>query len=192
MTNTPPGPAEFSAPRHKTIGSLAGKFISDKPAAKEVQKLLKKIGAASLEEIAPWADAIKPTSRNLPSDKDTKDFLKKFPDTREWHFVDLPVDTQSYDTKVYKAFIREDDIVHTLVECINILMGQSAKFSKPNALRWLVHLAGDLHQPLHIAYSYIDFSKKKPELVFKKDEILSRNLLQKSDRGGNKINLPIG
>ena len=83
-------------------------------------------------------------------------------------------------------------MVHTLVECIHILTAKSKKFSKPNALRWMVHLAGDIHQPLHIACSYVDYTKAKPELVFKRDEILSRNLLQKSDRGGNKILLPIG
>lgn len=183
---------EFSAPRHQTIGELADKFLQSTNAEKEVKKLLKKINAGSLKEIAPWADEIKPTVKNKPQDRETKDFLNKFPDSREWHFVDLPIDATAYDVKIYRAFTREDDVVHTSVECINILSGKSNKFSKPNALRWLVHLVGDIHQPLHIACSYIDYSKAKPELVFKKDDILNRDLLQKSDRGGNKINLPIG
>lgn len=92
----------------------------------------------------------------------------------------------------YAAFTREDDIVHMAVESIRILTGSSAKFSKPNALRWLVHLVGDMHQPLHIACSYIDFSQTKPKLIFSRNEILNKNLLQKSDRGGNKIILPVG
>ncbi len=73
------------------------------------------------------------------------------------------------------------------MECIDILMDKSTKFSKLNALRWLTHLVGDMHQPLHIACSYIDNTGTKPKLVFGKDEILSKNLLQKSDRGGNNI-----
>lgn len=188
-TNTPR--VEFAAPRHRTIAELADGFL-DVRTKKEVKKLLVKVNASSLKEIAPWADEIKPSSFHKPTDKETSAFLSMFPDTREWHFVDLPIDATAYDVKKYAPFIREDDVVHTIIECISILTGKSKKFSKPNALRWLVHLVGDIHQPLHIACSYIDYSKRKPELVFKKNEILSRNLLQKSDRGGNKITLPIG
>lgn len=191
MKNSKSPLTEFSAPRHRTIAEVAEAFLQPK-AAKAVKKLLQKVNAASLKDIAPWADSIKPNSRNIPTDIETTRFLSKFPNTREWHFVDLPVDASAYDTSIYAAFTREDDVVHTIIECIHILTGKSNKFSKPNALRWLVHLLGDIHQPLHIACSYIDYSKAKPQLVFKKDEILSRNLLQKSDRGGNKINLPIG
>lgn len=189
-TNQPP--VEFSAPRHKTIAELADGFIANTSAEKEIKKLLQKINAPNLKEIAPWADAIKPTTKEKPTDKETAVFLKTFPDTREWHFVDLPIDATAYDKNEYSAFTREDDVVQIIIECINILTGKSKKFSKPNALRWLVHLIGDIHQPLHIACSYIDYNKTKPKLVFKKEEILTSNLLQKSDRGGNKINLPIG
>lgn len=183
---------EFAARRHKTIGSLAQEFIKSTLAEKEVAKLLEKINASSLEEIADWADKIKPTSKNKPTDSETKDFLTHFPDTREWHFVDLPLDATSYDVQKYRRYIRKDDVVHALMESINILMGNSNKFSKPNALRWLVHLMGDIHQPLHIACSYIDYNKAIPELVFNSNEVLIRNLLKMSDKGGNKIVLPIG
>lgn len=191
MKNNTSPLTEFSAPRHRTIAEVAESFLTPK-AAKAVKKLLQKVQAGSLKDIAPWADSIKPNNRNIPTDIETTRFLNKFPNTREWHFVDLPVDAGAYDTTTYAAFTREDDVVHTIIECIHILTGQSNKFSKPNALRWLVHLLGDIHQPLHIACSYIDYSKPKPRLVFKKEEILKKNLLQKSDRGGNKINLPIG
>jgi len=176
----------FGAPRHKTIAALAYKFLTP-DAKKAVEKLLKKINAQSLEDIAAWADQIKPTSSHLPNDPDTQKFLQDFPNTNEWHFVDLPIDATSYDTTIYAAFTREDDIVHTSMECINILMEKSTRYSKLNALRWLTHLIGDMHQPLHIACSYIDVRGTKPKLVFEKDKILNGNLLQKSDRGGNKI-----
>jgi hypothetical protein len=191
MPNTQLPQPRFSAPRHRTIGELADDFLSAK-ARKEVQKLLKKVKATTLKDIATWADDIKPTSHKVPTDKETKKFLAKFPETREWHFVDLPIDATGYDVNKYAAFIKAEDVVHIATDCINILTGHSTKFSKPNALRWLVHLIGDIHQPLHIACSYIDYSGTKPKLIFKRDEILSKNLLQKSDRGGNKINLPIG
>src|SRR5436190_23249459 len=130
---------KFGAPRHKTIAAVAHKFLT--PAAKKaVEKLLNKINVQSLEAIAAWADEIKPTSFHIPNDADTLKFLKDFPKTNEWHFVDLPLDATAYDTTVYAAFTREDDVVHTAMDCINILMGQSTRFSKLNALRWLTHL----------------------------------------------------
>jgi S1/P1 Nuclease len=177
---------KYGAQRHKTIADVAHKFLT--PTAKEaVRKLLKKIGKENLSDIAAWADEIKPTSSHLPNDIDTQKFLKDFPTTNEWHFVNLPVNATAYDTTVYAAFTREDDVVHIAVECINILMDKSTKFSKLNALRWITHLVGDMHQPLHLACSYIDASGTKPKLVLEKEEILNKNLLQKSDRGGNKI-----
>jgi hypothetical protein len=183
--------ARFSAPRHRTIADLADGFLNDK-ARKEVKKILSKINAGTLKTIATWPDDIKPTSKRIPTDKETVAFLKKFPKTGEWHFVDLPIDATGYDVNKYAAFTRANDIVQTTIESLNILTGESTEFSKPNALRWLTHLVGDMHQPLHIACSYIDPSGTKPKLVFSADEILSKHLLQKSDRGGNNIILPIG
>lgn len=177
---------KYGAQGHKTIAAVAHNFLTP-IAKKEIKKLLDKINASTLADVASWADEIKPTSSHIPNDTDTQKFLKDFPASNEWHFVDLPLDASGYDTIVYAAFVKEDDVVHTTQECINILLGKSEKFSKLNALRWLVHLTGDMHQPLHLACSYIDSTGPKPKLVFEKDEIISKGLLQKSDRGGNKI-----
>jgi siroheme synthase (precorrin-2 oxidase/ferrochelatase) len=68
-----------------------------------VGKLHKKINAETLEDIAAWADEIKPTSSHLPDDADTLKFLTDFPKSNDWHFVDLPIDTTAYDTIVYAA-----------------------------------------------------------------------------------------
>ena len=182
---------EFSAPRHRTIAEVADVFLEPK-ARKEIQKILAIINAKNLKEIATWADDIKPMSSQKPTDKETKDFLNRFHDTRNWHFVDLPVDATKYDVVEYADFVRDDDIVHISEECIRILLGHSTKFSQANGLRWLVHLVGDLHQPLHLACSYLDLEKPKPALVFDKDQIIKKKLLQKSDHGGNKIILGTG
>ena len=72
----------FSAPRHRTIAELTDNFIQGTRAENEVKKLLKKVNANTLKDIATWADEIKPTIKSKPKDKDTTDFLNKFPDTR--------------------------------------------------------------------------------------------------------------
>ncbi|HEY4208235.1 MAG TPA: S1/P1 nuclease [Puia sp.] len=183
--------ARFGGPRHRAIADIANDHLEPGPKAK-IQVLLKKIKVSSLQDIATWADDIKPTSKKKPKDKDTVDFLAKFHDSREWHFVDLPVNATGYDPVKYAPFTRPDDIVQMTVESINVLLGHSTKFSPLNALRWVTHLVGDMHQPLHIACGYIDFSGAMPRIVFDSDEIVAKHLLQKSDLGGNKIILPIG
>ncbi len=191
MTANTPIKVRFGGPRHRDIADIANDNLT--PAAKaKIKPILQKIQAVGLLDIATWANKINPTSSNNPTDQDTVDFLAKFHDSREWHFVDLPVDATGYDPVKYAPFTRPDDIVQMTIESINILMDKSTKFSKLNALRWVTHLVGDMHQPLHIGCSYIDFSGAKPRLVFESDEILGKHLLQQSDRGGNKIILPIG
>lgn len=188
--NRPPI-ARFGGPRHKAIAEIADEHLT--PAVKEkIIAILQKINVQSLQDIATWADEIKPTSQHKPTDEDTVDFMAKFHDSREWHFVDLPVNATGYDPVKYKPFTRPDDVVQMTVESIRILLGHSEKFSQLNALRWVTHLVGDMHQPLHIACSYIDSSGATPRLVFDSDEIIAKHLLQQSDHGGNKILLPIG
>jgi hypothetical protein len=52
--------------------------------------------------------------------------------------------------------LRPDDIVHAIDRSVAVLEGQSTAMSKAEALRWLIHLAGDLHQPLHVGTYYYD------------------------------------
>lgn len=186
-----PPVAQFAGPRHRAIAEVADGVLSD-TAKDKIRPILQKIGAGGLKDIATWADDIKPTSHNKPTDQDTQDFLEKFHRTNEWHFVDLPIDATGYDPVKYAPFVRPDDIVHMTAESINILVGNSTSFSPLNALRWVTHLVGDMHQPLHIACSYIDFSQTVPRLVFEADEVVAKHLLQQTDRGGNKIILPLG
>ena len=57
-----------------------------------------------------------------------------------------------------RAFVGPDDIVHALRQAIAILEAVTPPpdFSKQPALRWLVHLVGDLHQPFHVTTGYYD------------------------------------
>ena len=48
------------------------------------------------------------------------------------------------------------DVVRARREAIAILESptEDPVFTKPQTVRWLVHLVGDLHQPLHATSSY--------------------------------------
>jgi len=78
-----------------------------------------------------------------------------FPYQRHWHFVDQFI--QLDDTKCGTTPIGQDDIIWGLNEAVKILDIKKLHYTDPAALQffhgyWLrviVHLMGDLHQPLH-------------------------------------------
>ncbi|MBC9909752.1 S1/P1 nuclease [Chitinophaga varians] len=182
-------PQELWGPvRHKFIAMEADKLLAPQ-ARKAVSDLLAPIGQSSLAEIATWADEIK---GNAPDDVETTQFLKDFPNMvhKHWHFVDLPLDVTSYDRQQYAAFTSETDVVQMIAKSVDVLQGNSRMMSPINALRWLTHLVGDLHQPLHVACSYIDHDPD-PTLVTDPALIVEKGLTQQSDQGGNALLLPL-
>lgn len=172
--------------RHKFIGMQADKLLSDR-ARTEVATILKPLGQSSLGEIATWADEIKGGG---PKDPDTIQFLQDFPNMihKAWHFVDLPFDATGYDRQKYGPFTNDTDVVQMIGKSVDVLRGKSNIMSKVNALRWVTHLVGDLHQPLHVACSYIN---DQNQLTGDPAEIIKKGLIDKSDQGGNKLILPL-
>ncbi|NML39692.1 S1/P1 nuclease [Chitinophaga sp. G-6-1-13] len=182
-------PQELWGPvRHKFIAMEADKLLT--PAArKAVSDLLAPIGQSSLAEIATWADEIK---GQAPDDIETTKFLKDFPNMvhKHWHFVDLPLDVTSYDRQQYAPFTSETDVVQMIAKSVDVLQGNSQMMSRINALRWLTHLIGDLHQPLHVACCYID-NDPDPTLLTDPALIVEKGLTHQSDQGGNGLILPL-
>lgn len=173
--------------RHELIASVASNFLTIR-AQSEIAKLLGP--GQTLRDIAGWADQIKGKSSSSPGlDPDTKAFLDKYPgDTsKKWHYVDLPLGIASYQQA--QDFTRKDDVVQSIALCVEVLKGRSQLISRLNALRWLVHLVGDVHQPLHIACGFIDASSGQPRLETSPDVIKRKRL--ESDKGGNSLVLPV-
>lgn len=179
----------FGPSRHKYIAVEADKRLSDKARA-AVAGILSPLGQNSLGEIANWADEIKGEG---PDDDDTKQFLKDFPGPQHkaWHFVDLPLGVSGYDRVKYAAFTNDTDVVQMIGKSVKILQGNLNIMSKVNALRWLTHLVGDLHQPLHVACGYLDYESENPELLSDPEVIVQKGLTDKSDHGGNNLILSL-
>ena len=76
--------------------------------------------------------------------------------------MDLPLGSGAYPAtdpapgNPLRPFISQADIVHAIRRCVAILEAPTApdNFSKRQAVRWLVHLIGDLHQPMHVTSGY--------------------------------------
>ena len=114
---------------HMIVGQIAEKQLT--PKAKEgIAKLL---GNASLASVANWADSIK----GQP----------EWQHTKPWHFVTIE-DGQDYSTSEHS---HEGDVVSALTDLVKVLRDpKSAQSDKQNALKFIVHFVGDIHQPLHV------------------------------------------
>jgi S1/P1 Nuclease len=72
------------------------------------------------------------------------------PDTVPWHFVNIEIGTKGYDLR--QDCGRDNCVVAQIDRDMSVL--RDVKASQPaklDALRFLIHFIGDLHQPLHAA-----------------------------------------
>ncbi len=173
---------------HQTVGKIASLRIKPSTAQK-IAQILKP--GETLANIATWADTVKERVGKTDPDPDTNAFLQDVAHNeknREWHYVDLPLNCRSYQT--CHGFTLDHDVVHMLNVSIRTLQGNpNAKYplSKRNALKLLVHLAGDIHQPLHVGAGYIDVTGSNNTIrIVRNPEAIKRKQLP-HDRGGNDL-----
>jgi len=172
---------------HSTVGHIATLLI--KPHTRdEIGKVLKP--GETLASIANWADEIKTPTQAMLSDPDTAAFLveAKNKDHRDWHFDDLPLMCGNYEDCL--GFTPDNDVVHQINVCVSTLQGHPSAIhplSKRNALRWLVHLVGDLHQPLHVGSGYIDVHSANNTIGIAADPQLILKLGLNKDVGANLL-----
>lgn len=168
---------------HKSVGELARMKLT--PATRAwITKLL---GNDDLADVAVWADDVRSAGRHsgpLVDDSEALAFNKKFPNNKNWHFVDLPLGTKAYSLS--GKFSSKDDIVHAINRCIEVLEDRSGEFTKSQAVRLLVHFVGDLHQPMHASTGYYNLSNPSaPKLVTDPSAVD----VNTGDRGGNSLHM---
>jgi len=124
------------------VGEIAARYTGPKANA-EILELLKNdrfadgqpSGRHTLGEVANWADEIKDT-----------EWGKR---RASWHYDDVPL----CEAAEYSKYCRGGRCASArLARQIEILGNERARPGQRNeALKWVVHLVGDLHQPLHAA-----------------------------------------
>jgi hypothetical protein len=73
------------------------------------------------------------------------------PKTAPWHYVDVPLDEPRYDARFSGDDPKKGCVVDKIAEFRATLKDPSmSKGDNRFALRFLVHLVGDLHQPMHV------------------------------------------
>ena len=117
---------------HRTVGKIAEKHLNKKVKC-EIEKLL---NGESLAFVSTYADEIK-------SDRSFSEFYT-------WHYVNFPFDTDYNNSKKNP----KGDLITGIATCVKILKDKNSKQKeKVFYLKMLVHLIGDLHQPLHVGRS---------------------------------------
>lgn len=141
---------------HEAIGLVAAHYLAGSRAETEVAKLLHP--GEDLAKAATWADRAKLPGQYLSPEM--QDFVANNPSHHKYHFCDVPFQEPAY--RDGGTGTGPDDIVHLMQLCIGILQDPKAHADNPRhlsprvALLLLIHLAGDIHQPLHVGTSYVD------------------------------------
>lgn len=116
---------------HSIIAEIAQRRLTPEAAAM-VERLLGR--GHSLASVASWADDI----------RDAR------PYTYNWHFVDIPIASRSYDpSRRCRKTTRGDCVVAELERLRSRLRCAGSEDRRSDALRYAVHFVGDIHQPLH-------------------------------------------
>lgn len=121
-------PFRWGADGHKIVAEVALGRLSPK-AADETRRLL---GGQNIPDIASWADQVR-TQR---------------PSTGPWHYVDIQITDTSY---VPSRDCKNDACVIAAVAAQMALLSDRSRPDsvRAEALKYVVHFIGDLHQPLH-------------------------------------------
>jgi hypothetical protein len=95
------------------------------------------LAGAPLAQVATWAD----------------DVREARPETARWHFVDIPLDAETYRPSRDCRRRRGGDCAIAAIARARAALAdaRAPQAQRAEALRFLVHLVADLHQPLHCA-----------------------------------------
>jgi len=119
----------WSKTGHRVIGEVAQQHLSSK-ARRAIKKLL---DGQSLAAVSNFADVIKADST-----------YRRF---GAWHYVNFPADKKYMDVEPNPY----GDVVMGIQKCIQVVKDEnSTRTDKIFYLKMLIHLVGDLHQPMHV------------------------------------------
>jgi len=130
----------WGAGGHMMVASIAFKRLNPRAKAKANELLRIKIDPAAVTakstnfvNAAHWADDLRP--------------FAQFDHFKSLHFIDHPFSTDG--TALPAGQPEPDNIVKALEDNVNILKTSTDKNAQAQALRFIIHFVGDIHQPLH-------------------------------------------
>lgn len=128
---------------HRVVGEIAERQLTEN-ARQAINEILDGEGLATA---STWADEMRSNPDWRPYDK--------------WHYVNLPLDKEYTDIEHTQS-----NIVVIINRAVAVLKSPSSdKEMKQFYLKYLLHLVGDIHQPMHTG-RYEDYGGSKIKLQF--------------------------
>ena len=120
---------------HSIVAELAQRRLTP-TALTQVKQILG--GEISLASISSWPD----------------DIRDQRPETYNWHFVSIPLAEKTYDETLYCKDSPRGDCVIKAIERLRATLSDAnaPPAARKDALKFLVHFIGDIHQPLHSVF----------------------------------------
>jgi len=123
------------AEKHLTAHALAmaKKILTDGPIDPSLSRYCKPGAVDLLADASTWPDDIRSIR----------------PEASPWHYVDIPLGTTRRDVEKY-CDPKESCVTRAITDQLAILRSPDADPQKrADALRFVIHFVGDVHQPLH-------------------------------------------
>jgi hypothetical protein len=115
--------------------AMAKKILADSPIDPSLSRYCKQGGSDLLADASTWPD----------------DMRGLRPETAPWHYVDIPLGTTTRDVQKF-CDPKEGCVTRAIAQELATLRSKDADpKERADALRFLIHFVGDLHQPLHAA-----------------------------------------
>jgi hypothetical protein len=158
LTALTPGEASaWGSEGHQITALVAYKLLTPRAQKNVLAVLLGK----QIVDVAVWPDEVKRAGCAVPGSAGCNPEYR--PETVQWHFVDIPFEEDTFNRNAdYCRPSRYGDCIVPTVDDFKDILNRSTRraFASNNdeqkrklhdALAFLVHLLGDIHQPLHCA-----------------------------------------
>jgi hypothetical protein len=148
--------------------AMVKKILADSPIDPNLSRYCKEGGTDPMADASTWPD----------------DIRSQRPETAPWHYVDIPLGTTHREVEKF-CDPKEGCVTSAIRDELATLRSTNASpQKKADALRFLIHFVGDLHQPLHAVSNNdlggncipVTFFGEAPRLRNPQLEIYSPNL----------------
>lgn len=130
----------WGAQGHRLVGRIAETRLN--PAAKaEVDRLLAGEAEPTLAGVAPWADQLRAKDPGLGRR------------SARWHYINMAEQQCRYEPEQQ---CRDGNCVVEALKAQTALLGDRSRpdAERAQALKFVVHFVGDVHQPMHAGYAH--------------------------------------
>ncbi len=131
LVSTPVPALAWGPKGHEVTATIAYRHLS--PAARRAVTELLGDGPGPFIEASTWADEVRGQRR----------------ETARWHYVNVPITSTAYDAR--RDCPTGNCVVARITDQLRVAADrQVTRALRVDALKFAIHLIGDLHQPLHV------------------------------------------